>query len=98
MQKIYSQAACVVVWLGEAEETDEMALELLKMMNAPWATVTDDRGRKVPLFTGSNAEDHDAYVAQQVPQRYFDALAAFLMRPWFSRIWMYVNYESVGTS
>ena len=35
MRTIYSRAACVLVWLGEAEATDDIALLLLKIMNAP---------------------------------------------------------------
>ena len=37
MRTIYSnsRAACVLIWLGEAEATDDIALLLLKIMNAP---------------------------------------------------------------
>lgn len=34
---------------------------------------------------------HDANVAAQVPGVGFDALAVLLVRPWFSRSWMYVS-------
>ncbi|KAJ8118304.1 hypothetical protein OPT61_g689 [Boeremia exigua] len=89
MQTIYSEAACVIVWLGEAEATDTRALELLKMINAPWATFTHPSHQvEIPLFTGQDTASHDALVAAQVPDAWFDALAAFLMRPWFSRIWI----------
>lgn len=88
MQNIYSSAACVVVWLGETAETDAAALEVLKMINAPWATFRLSCGRDIPLFTGQNDAAHDAEVSARVPNTYFDALAAFLLRPWFSRIWM----------
>lgn len=91
MQTIYSQAARVVVWLGEAAPTDDMAMEVLKAMYAPWATFRDPTsGRELPLFTGQNDANHDASLAARVPFAYFDALAAFLLRPWFSRIWMLV--------
>lgn len=89
MKTIYSQAARVVVWLGEAAATDGMAIEVLKDMYAPWATFRDPTsGRELPLFTGQNDANHDASLAARVPYAYFDALAAFLLRPWFSRIWM----------
>ncbi|KAJ8117395.1 hypothetical protein OPT61_g1386 [Boeremia exigua] len=89
MQAIYSQAARVVVWLGEAADTDAMAVEVLKAIYAPWATYRDPTsGRAIPLFTGQNDANHDANLAGRVPDAYFDALAAFLLRPWFSRIWI----------
>jgi hypothetical protein len=89
MQEIYSKAECVIVWLGEADNTVEPALKLLKEINAPWATMTDHEGREIPLFTGGDHQSHDAFVAGYVPDSYFDALAGFLLRPWFGRIWMY---------
>lgn len=88
MQTIYSKAARVVVWLGEAEATDAPALEVLKALNAPYAMFRDSSGRDIPLFTGQDDASHDASVAAQVPDACFEALAAFLLKPWFSRIWM----------
>ena len=91
MQTIYSQAARVVVWLGEAASTDDMAIEVLKAMYAPWATFRNPiSGTELPLFTGQNDANYDASLAARIPFAYFDALAAFLLRPWFSRIWMLV--------
>jgi starch phosphorylase len=90
MNQIYSEAECVVVWLGGAEETDGLALELLKEIYKPWAGSTDI----TILETGQDALAYDAYLSPRVPQAYFNALAAFLSRPWFSRIWMYVSYPS----
>jgi len=93
MDKIYTEADCVVVWLGEAQATDTLALELLKEMHAPWATSDD-----IPILeNGKDALSHDAMLAQRMPQPYFDALAAFLLRPWFSRMWMYVLHGLLGT-
>lgn len=99
MQTIYSQAARVVVWLGKAAATDDMAMEVLKAMYAPWATFRDPTsGRELPLFTGQNDADHDASLAARVPFAYFDALAAFLLRPWFSRIWMLASLPGEHTN
>jgi Mg2+ and Co2+ transporter CorA len=84
MDQIYSEAECVIVWLGEAEATDEMALWVLKELHLPWADSTD-----IPVIeTGERALVLDGYYATHVPQAYWSALAAFLLRPWFSRIWM----------
>jgi hypothetical protein len=88
MREIYEKAECVVVWLGEGDETDSLALSLLKTINQPWATFKDAYGREIPLFTGGNEQQHDALVAAQAPYAYFDALAKFLLRPWFGRIWI----------
>jgi hypothetical protein len=88
MQTIYSNAARVVVWLGETESTDELALGVLKAIDAPWAMFRDSDGQASPLFFGQDSADHDARLAAQISDAAFDALAAFLLKPWFSRIWM----------
>jgi hypothetical protein len=88
MQTIYSNAARVLVWLGEAEATDEVALAVLKAVNGPWAMFRDLDVGEIPLFIGPNHANHDAELAARVPDIAFDALAAFLLKPWFSRIWM----------
>jgi hypothetical protein len=48
----------------------------------------DSSGKEIPLFTPQNHENHDASLAARLPDVAFDALAAFLLKPWFSRIWM----------
>ena len=87
MDKIYTEAECVIVWLGEAQATDEMALEFLKVIHA-YRDVQNPH-----LSTDQVVFNLDARLAPIVPQECFDALAAFLLRPWFSRIWMYVSHE-----
>ena len=87
MDKIYTEAECVVVWLGEAQATDELALKLLKMMNTYLEVENLDLSTAQPRF------NWDAQVVPTVPQVYFNALTAFLLRPWFSRVWMYVPHE-----
>ncbi|KAJ4984360.1 hypothetical protein SVAN01_10133 [Stagonosporopsis vannaccii] len=84
MREIYSKADCVVVWLGEAEATDGMALQFLKEIYAPWVGATEQQR----LMPGQGVLTHDVYLYQRVPQASFEALAAFLLRPWFSRIWI----------
>lgn len=93
MDKIYTEAECVVVWLGEAEATDGLALKCLQNINARWA---DSKGDPI-LPTGQVALDYDAWLSPKLPQEQFDALAAFLLRPWFSRMWMYVSNDSPRT-
>lgn len=88
MQEIYSKASCVVIWLGPSHPTDAAAIKFLKIINQPWATITGPYGRKIPLFTNQDAPAHDAEIGAKVADSYFDALAMFLMRPWFSRIWI----------
>ena len=85
MGRIYTEAECVVVWLGEAEETDKNALLLLHWIHE----------MKVPnLAKFRNAKECDAYLSLTLPEEYLTALAAFLLRPWFSRIWMYVPRQT----
>ena len=85
MDRIYTEAESVIVWLGEAEATDELALELLKTVHA----------KNIPLLPRARqVSECDAYLASNVPQKHFNAMAAFLLRPWFSRVWMYVSHEA----
>lgn len=94
MDRIYTEAECVVVWLGEAEATDGLALKCLKNINARWTDSKD-----IPILpTGQDALDYDAWLSPKLPQEQFDALAAFLLRPWFSRMWMYVSHDSPRNS
>ncbi|KAH7385338.1 heterokaryon incompatibility protein-domain-containing protein [Phaeosphaeria sp. MPI-PUGE-AT-0046c] len=86
MQRIYSLAACVVIWLGPSHPTDALAMETLRAIHRPWATF-----QGVPLFAwteGENAATHDGRLAQFLPDACYVALATFLMRPWFTRIWI----------
>jgi len=90
MDKIYTEAECVIVWLGEAQATDEMALDLLEVIHTY-------REVENPDLTADQVNfNWDAYLAPKVGQELFDALAAFLLRPWFSRMWMYVPHELSG--
>ena len=81
MDKIYTEAECVIVWLGEAQATDEQALEFLRVIH---------NYREDGDLDEYDNFDRDAYL---VAQKCFDALAEFLLRPWFSRIWMYVLHK-----
>lgn len=86
MQRIYSLASRVIIWLGPPHPTDALAMETLRAIHKPWATY-----QGIPLFTwneGENAATHDGRLAQLLPDACYVALATFLMRPWFSRIWI----------
>jgi hypothetical protein len=93
MDRIYAEAECVVVWLGEAQATDGLALDFLKTIHSHLAAAS----RGIPLLeTGHDALALDAHLCAKLPQEYFNALAAFLLRPWFSRVWMYVPQHLLG--
>jgi hypothetical protein len=93
MDRIYAEAECVVVWLGEAQATDGLALDFLKTIHSHLAAAS----RGIPLLeTGHDALALDAHLCAKLPQEYFNALAAFLLRPWFSRVWMYVPQHLRG--
>lgn len=86
MQRIYSLASLVIIWLGPAHPTDALAMETLRAIHRPWATY-----KGVPLFTWNEGEDastHDGRLANFLPDACYVALATFLMRPWFTRIWI----------
>ena len=92
MDNIYTEAECVVVWLGDAAATDELALHLLKAVHAYCANPENT----LDLSAEEVAFHWDASLSK-VTQEHFDALAAFLLRPWFSRMWMYVSHKLFGT-
>ncbi|CAN9310488.1 unnamed protein product [Alternaria sp. RS040] len=81
MDQIYSRADCVVIWLGEAEATDRFAVDVLRLIHVVWASTP----KVSHLETSRNALAHDAWLSANVPQVFWNALAAFLLRPWFSQ-------------
>jgi hypothetical protein len=42
----------------------------------------------LPLFTGQSYPDHDARLSGILPESCYVALATFLSRPWFTRMWV----------
>lgn len=89
MDQIYSRADCVVVWLGEAKATDRLAVDVLRLIHVVWASTP----KVSHLDHSRDVLAHDAWLSSNVPQVSWNALAAFLLRPWFSRMWMYVTHR-----
>jgi len=84
MDEIYTEAECVIVWLGDAEATDGLALEFLKTIHAHWADSEDSPA----MPADQEVLEYDVYLSPLVSRNSFHALATFLLRPWFSRMWM----------
>jgi hypothetical protein len=72
MAKIYSQANRVIVWLGEAEDDSDKALEAIRV--APGNNIRVAPGKKSTNFSDNTMSP--------------DAILALLQRPWFRRIWV----------
>lgn len=89
MQDIYKQAAKVIIWLGDQEEHDEMAMKTLGLINAPWETFEG-----IPLYYNQDASAYDQYLAYSLPDEAIQAVSLFLQRPWFQRIWIVQEFLS----
>ncbi|CAO2650783.1 Nn.00g020750.m01.CDS01 [Neocucurbitaria sp. VM-36] len=83
MEESYTEADKVIIWLGEMHEHDEMAINTLQLINAPWATF-----QGLPLFTGQDAASYDVWLANTLSNQSLLAVTLFLQRPWFQRIWI----------
>jgi hypothetical protein len=80
MHRIYQQAREVLIWLGEEQESDAEAFEFINQFEELDIKVELD-----PLNSQENTEFLDLVSPDAVPKK---ALANFLQRPWFSRIWV----------
>jgi hypothetical protein len=89
MAKIYDQAKCVVVWLGEDADDGQQALEDIR------AAAEDESPIICPdtLFPGPSREE-SSYTMDSIPQEEFEdihkakRLVALFYRPWFQRVWV----------
>ncbi|KAI1740250.1 heterokaryon incompatibility protein-domain-containing protein [Xylaria scruposa] len=77
MDRIYSSAQHVCVWLGKENNTDKLAIELLYQF--PLLHQHDE-----------SVDVNSAVEALQNPTllRKWDALSKFFARPWWSRVWV----------
>jgi hypothetical protein len=82
MGEIYSRADTVIIWLGEYVPQPELALGVLEML-----------AKKIPEYdTKARANVYgsirDTFLNDaEVRKAYWDQLAQFLRRAWFSRVW-----------
>ena len=84
MEKIYSSARSVIIWIGEEDERTAEVAELLKLLGQRLDTV----GGGTFTFAEGSSQDIQA---PKVPWRLapdWDHLRLFLDRPWFTRTWV----------
>jgi hypothetical protein len=81
MGDVYMQAKSVVIWLGGAEQTTQLALELMVAIENKEIPLVDariDNPQPLGKFLGPLADSDD----------HWNALKLMLQRTWFSRIWI----------
>jgi len=83
MDKIYRQAASVIVWLGAASKNSSAAFRLIHQLHTiAEATSLEDRDK--PLITAEIERS-------ELPARYnadWEALDSIFWRAWFKRVWI----------
>ncbi|KAK6440318.1 hypothetical protein LTR95_003465 [Oleoguttula sp. CCFEE 5521] len=89
MKSIFSNAKCVLIWLGEEDETSHRALELI-----------GDLAKSVDRFLAEGGDMDDVDFNDPLAEKHFScyknleqftrlaALNAFTHRTWFARVWV----------
>lgn len=92
MAEIYFRASRVIVWLGEAIDNGDVALDDLRAMAAEEAErARGERAVEGPDHDSDNASatsDSDDASAKAVEDARDAAILALLRRPWFRRVWV----------
>ena len=87
MKDIYSTAEIVLVWLGEAYEQSEAAVDSIKAVVAQWSMLSGDPEDAVRRF--DTTVELDNFPDFELPARFaWEAIRAFYARPYFSRQWV----------
>ena len=90
MRTIYGQAERVIVWLGDATENGDKALEVIRCFGEAAEdgdTVPEENGDKTLEETWCLEEGQNTTSTLDNPENY-DACLRLLRRDWFSRIWV----------
>jgi hypothetical protein len=82
MAKIYGHANRVVVWLGEAEDDSDLALEEIRVA----------RGKKPTNPLNEETIQPADETIQPADEAIQPAVLALLQRPWFRRIWVWEQH------
>ncbi|KAE8446732.1 hypothetical protein EG329_011637 [Mollisiaceae sp. DMI_Dod_QoI] len=84
MERIYRQAQNVVIWLGPNDQLTELGIKVMQR----FASVSEEnREFELP----EDLEDSEVYRILEIPfcnLQDWLALATFLLRTWFSRVWV----------
>jgi hypothetical protein len=87
MGEIYSHAASVTVWLGEASEDSSLAFDFLEILEPVLRTFKKrDKSERSGVFNAHDELDRLTSSRQGSPQ--WIALQHLLQRPWFERAWI----------
>ena len=104
MQSVYSSAEQTLIWLGEDDGTVEMALTsavqiVMKMTHLDQSTQPNVSNNEQPavvrdIIDGLRSMNRPGNLVSQSPDlprsddQAWKALARFLSRPWFTRVWV----------
>ncbi|GAB7362895.1 hypothetical protein MBLNU230_g3197t1 [Neophaeotheca triangularis] len=90
MGHIYTLAERVVIWLGVGDFSSQLIMETCKELNCKVNTNIDGYGT-IKSRTQNPLEAHwgDKHVPLPYHLRTYQALADFLRRPWFHRLWIW---------
>jgi hypothetical protein len=94
MRQVYSNAANVLIWLGDERDGSARAMEFLRRAGVEGVTHTDLGGA---LRFGLQANDEEN-VEVEVEKETIRALEALLKRPWFTRAWIVQEFLLANNS
>jgi hypothetical protein len=85
MAKIYAKASRVIVWLGEAADNSDQALEEIRMAAEEQHTNPAIYKTNQQVTFGRSYQQHRNSAINETSQQ---AILRLLERPWFHRIWV----------
>lgn len=88
MPRIYGHANCVVVWLGEAADNSDLAIEEIRVAGGKAAvksSINETHSLETP---SSTSYTDDINEVDEIDEKTQSAIIALFQRPWFQRIWV----------
>ena len=84
MDRIYSQARQVLIWLGEETEHDSEAFDAMSQINVILPTPPSTRAETHAI----NSLEYYAEAVASLPRKSLFQMGSLLQRPWFQRVWV----------
>ncbi|PMD19501.1 hypothetical protein NA56DRAFT_647209 [Hyaloscypha hepaticicola] len=88
MDQIYRNCSQVCIWLGDAEEDSDLAMELINSITESCLAPMRDNPHKEITFDSTFVPVFEQFYKDKKFACHFRALLSLIIRPWFSRLWI----------